>query len=120
MTTQLSNEDAEISSSLSEHVPKIQTLVKEHILSSPRTRKELGLFIRELANKGLGDSWKLGVYFAMIVELVQAGVDSTTLSKDEEIVSKYQKFLDAIRDLELDNAHTLRPLIDVRFFFFVD
>ncbi len=108
---------------LVEHAPLAKATSLAHYQSLTTggpglSRKQLGLFVRELAKQSLGDDWKLAIHFALIWEWVQAGVTVEQLqdishSVAQSILLRFTELLKAIDHHDLNRAHQYKTLIDV-------
>lgn len=115
----LSNQDADLSSTMVEMSGLIKEWVLKNVESTPTYRRDLGLFIRRLGNiKCLGNYWPFGILFSMVLEIRESfasAIPSEINLKDPnilEIASKYKVFMDGICNLSLEKIHSEKHLLD--------
>ncbi len=99
----------------------------EHFLkNSEKSRRELGLLIRNLKGKSLGNSYYMAILFSLSTK-IQANIKPSVnehLGKGhpeikeekeiQEIVQEYEEFMKLIDFQNLKNAHELKPILDGR------
>ena len=93
-----------------EYADSIQAKIEEN-KSKPLNRKDLGMFIREIAKEStLGTHWKLAFYFSLVVQLVRS-----TLKEYDQIIAEYVDVFERISAFHFEHVDELKPIVDVFF-----
>ncbi|OMH79545.1 putative CCA tRNA nucleotidyltransferase 2 [Zancudomyces culisetae] len=97
----LSNHDSEHTETIFRAVEKVMPLANKKLdKTDPKTRVELGLIIRTI-----GPLWHLAILFTAAVEM--------TLGKPTaDAFSEYTHLIDTVTQLGLDNAYSLKHVLD--------
>ncbi|KAJ2998677.1 CCA tRNA nucleotidyltransferase, mitochondrial [Globomyces sp. JEL0801] len=92
------------------HADRIRELVKQNS-ESTLSRKTLGLLVRDLGVRPLGNQWDFAVLVALVLEISSKDL-ADDASKLESTVNEFSKFMADIFSFGLEKSHELKPLMD--------
>ncbi|RIB08911.1 tRNA nucleotidyltransferase [Gigaspora rosea] len=104
----LKGSDGDITNKLFSFIDQITTVANQNLFT-PSDRKSLGLLIRDI-----GSQWYNAFILALICELLPKypDIESGILNESYKIIEKYNKLVDLIIDLELQNCFNDKPIIN--------
>ncbi|CAG8799209.1 14883_t:CDS:10 [Gigaspora margarita] len=104
----LKGSDGDITNKLFSFIDQITTVANQNLVT-PSDRKSLGLLIRDI-----GSQWYNAFILALICELLPKypDIESGILNESYKIIEKYNKLVDLIIDLGLQNCFNDKPIIN--------